>query len=268
MAERRMFARAVVSSARFLQMPASSRLLYYDLGVAADDDGVVEAFTVMRSTGASEDDLKILVAKQFVRVINEDLVAIILDWRRNNQIRRDRYHPSIYHDSLISLGLIESKTGVGLPGGNQNGNFDNQPVVKRLTESSLGKASKPSSPSAQHICEENDVYFSTFWDVYPRKKGKKEAQKAFSKVDVPLNVLLLAIEKQKRSDQWCRDGGRYIPYPAKWLNQRRWEDEVPVQPGGESRPVDNWGAEHPDWSDQSTWVTGSDGIPRPVGVAP
>ena len=101
MAERRMFARAIVGSARFLRMPASSRLLYYDLGVAADDDGVVEAFTVMRSTGASEDDLRVLVSKNFVRVLNDDLVVVILDWRVNNQIRKDRYRPSIYHDSLV-----------------------------------------------------------------------------------------------------------------------------------------------------------------------
>lgn len=128
MAERRMFARAIVGSARFLRMPASSRLLYYDLGVAADDDGVVEAFAVMRSTGASEDDLRVLVSKQFVRVLNDDLVAVILDWKQNNQIRKDRYRPSIYHDALISLGLLEQKASAGLPCDNQNSDFGNHPV--------------------------------------------------------------------------------------------------------------------------------------------
>ena len=63
MAERRMFARAVTGGARFLRMPVTSRLLYYDLGMAADDDGCVEAFAVMRMTGATEDDLKVLVSK-------------------------------------------------------------------------------------------------------------------------------------------------------------------------------------------------------------
>ena len=134
MAERRMFARAIVGSARFLRMPASSRLLYYDLGVAADDDGVVEAFTVMRSTGASEDDLRVLVSKNFVQVLNDDLVVVILDWRVNNQIRKDRYRPSIYHDSLVSLGLLEQKAGAGLPCGNQNSDFGNQTVNQRLTQ--------------------------------------------------------------------------------------------------------------------------------------
>lgn len=63
MAERRMFAKSVIGSARFLRMPATSRLLYYDLGMDADDDGVVEAFSVMRKTGATDDDLRVLASK-------------------------------------------------------------------------------------------------------------------------------------------------------------------------------------------------------------
>lgn len=103
MAERRMFSKAVINSARFLTMPPSSRLLYYDLGMAADDDGVVEAFTVMRLTGAVEDDLKVLVSKGFVALLNTELVAFITDWSRNNQIRKDRYTPSIYKELLVRL---------------------------------------------------------------------------------------------------------------------------------------------------------------------
>lgn len=95
-AERRMFAKAIIGSARFLRMPSTSRLLYYDLGMDADDDGCVEAFTVMRKTGANDDDLRVLVSKGFVRVLNEDLVSLILDWKTNNYIQSDRYHPSIY----------------------------------------------------------------------------------------------------------------------------------------------------------------------------
>ena len=108
-----MFSKTVVNSARFLRMPPSSRLLYYDLGMAADDDGVVEAYTVMRTTGANEDDLRVLVAKRFIKVLNDDLVCYILDWPKNNQIRKDRYHPSIYTSLLIQV------LPNGLPSGNQ-----------------------------------------------------------------------------------------------------------------------------------------------------
>lgn len=104
MAERRMFSKTLVNSARFLRMPPTSRLLYYDLGMAADDDGIVEAFTVMRTTGATEDDLRVLTARGFVRILNDDLVSYILDWKQNNQIRSDRYKPSVYSSLLVQLG--------------------------------------------------------------------------------------------------------------------------------------------------------------------
>lgn len=103
MAERRMFAKTVIGSARFLKMPPTSRLLYYDLGMQADDDGVVEAFPVMRLTGATEDDLKVLISKGFVVVLNEDLVTYISDWKRNNLIKKDRYTPSRYQELLVRL---------------------------------------------------------------------------------------------------------------------------------------------------------------------
>lgn len=100
MAERRMFAKSIIGSARFLRMPPTSRLLYYDLGMDADDDGCVEAFAVMRKTGAAEDDLRVLVSKGFVRVLNDDLVSLILDWKTNNYIQKGRYHPSIYAELI------------------------------------------------------------------------------------------------------------------------------------------------------------------------
>ena len=103
MASKRMFANAIVGSARFLRMGQSARLLYYDLGMRADDDGIVEAFTVMRETGASEDDLKLLAAKGFVVVLNEDLVSYICDWHTNNYIRGDRRQPSIYAELLAQF---------------------------------------------------------------------------------------------------------------------------------------------------------------------
>lgn len=73
--------------------------------------------------------------------------------------------------------------------------------------------------------------FDAFWSAYPKKVGKQSARKAFEKAKVPLETLLTAIERQKCSSQWSRDGGRYIPNPATWLNQGRWEDELPCDTG-------------------------------------
>ena len=100
MAERRMFAKTITGSARFLMLPSSARLLYYDLGMAADDDGVVEAFVVLRLTCADRSDLDTLEKKGYIRVLNEELVTQILDWRKNNLIKTDRYQPSVYRDLI------------------------------------------------------------------------------------------------------------------------------------------------------------------------
>ena len=103
MASRRMFSLKIIDSAKFLKMPSSSRLLYFDLCMRADDDGVVEGFNVLRMTGATEDDLRILTAKGFITVLNDDLVAYIQDWTEHNKIRADRKINSIYKDLLLQV---------------------------------------------------------------------------------------------------------------------------------------------------------------------
>ena len=98
-----MFSKRIASSAKFLKMPISSQCLYFHLGLHADDDGIVEAYTVMNSVGASEDDIKVLVTKGFVYVLNEDLVSYITDWNENNKIRADRKIDSIYKELLLQV---------------------------------------------------------------------------------------------------------------------------------------------------------------------
>lgn len=71
--------------------------------------------------------------------------------------------------------------------------------------------------------------FETFWKAYPRKQAKVKAQSEFEKLnpdEALLNTILNAVEVQKHSAQWERDGGQYIPLASTWLHQRRWEDEV------------------------------------------
>jgi len=89
-----------------------------------------------------------------------------------------------------------------------------------------------STPSAP------DESFTTFWQAYPNKKGKGAAEKAWKKAKIngELETVLKAIEVQKRSAQWSRDGGQFIPHPSTWLNERRWEDEVADKPVNQGRP--------------------------------
>jgi hypothetical protein len=98
-----MFSEEIIGMDSFLDMGATARLLYYDLGMRADDDGFVSPRGVMRITGASEDDLRVLAAKGFVHTF-EDGVIVILHWQRHNTVKNDRYIPSLYTPRLKKLG--------------------------------------------------------------------------------------------------------------------------------------------------------------------
>lgn len=103
MANRRMFAKSIVQSGKFLNMPPTTRLLYYDLGMSADDDGVAEAVTVMRMSGATIDDLRVLSAKGYIKILDDDYVSYITGWKVNNLIKTDRYHEGIYKSLLVGF---------------------------------------------------------------------------------------------------------------------------------------------------------------------
>ena len=68
--------------------------------------------------------------------------------------------------------------------------------------------------------------FDRFWSAYPKKQAKPNALKAWRSAKPDLDTVLASLERFKASEDWRKDGGRYIPMPATWLNQRRWEDEA------------------------------------------
>ena len=105
MAERRMFAKTIVDSDMFIDMPMSARLLYYDLAMRADDDGFVNSpKKIMRFVGASMDDMNVLIAKQFI-IPFESGVVVIKHWRIHNYIRKDTYKETPYKDEKALLYL-------------------------------------------------------------------------------------------------------------------------------------------------------------------
>lgn len=110
MAERRMFAKSVVESEAFLDLPISSRLLYYDLGMSADDDGFVDSPNrITRITGASENDLKLLIAMQFLIQFDSGIV-VIRHWKINNYIQKDRYVETTCKEEMCSVSLDKDGT--------------------------------------------------------------------------------------------------------------------------------------------------------------
>ena len=105
MAERRMFAKSIVLSDAFLDMPATARCLYFTLGMFADDDGFVGSPKgIMRQCGASVDDMNVLLAKRFVLTF-ESGVIVIKHWRINNYLQSDRKKDTTYIEELETLAL-------------------------------------------------------------------------------------------------------------------------------------------------------------------
>lgn len=96
MAERRMFAKTIIDSDAFLDMPLSAQALYFHLSMRADDDGFVNnPKKIQRMIGASDDDCRLLVSKRFVLTF-ESGVIVIKHWRIHNYIRNDRYKETVY----------------------------------------------------------------------------------------------------------------------------------------------------------------------------
>lgn len=96
MAERRMFAKTIIDSDFFLEMPMSARLLYYDLGMRADDDGFVNSpKKIMKMCGNADNDLSILIAKKFI-ILFQTGIIVIKHWKLNNYLRADRYRQTSY----------------------------------------------------------------------------------------------------------------------------------------------------------------------------
>ena len=135
MAERRMFAKTIIDSDAFLDMPMSSQALYFHLSMRADDDGFINnPKRIQRMIGASDDDMKLLIVKCFVLTF-ESGVIVIKHWKINNYIRNDRYKETVYQEekSLLQVKENGAYSLVGIPNGYQ---MDTQ---YRLGKDRLGK---------------------------------------------------------------------------------------------------------------------------------
>jgi hypothetical protein len=102
MANKRMFHKTICRTDNFIAMPPTAQNLYFHLGLEADDDGFVTPQIVMKSLGSPEDDLKILILKNYVIPFGKKVV-VITHWKIHNRIAKDRYHKTIYHDEFKRL---------------------------------------------------------------------------------------------------------------------------------------------------------------------
>ena len=131
--------------------------------------------------------------------------------RATESIRR-RGSTDTYHNELISNDCVKNQ------------------LISIDDNKNKNKNKSKSKNKSKEKVQEKEERFERFWSAYPRKVAKQIAMRAFEKIDPDealLETMIAAIGKWKTTDQWNEAGGQYIPHPSTWLNQRRWEDELP-----------------------------------------
>jgi hypothetical protein len=243
-----MFSISVIDSDAFLAMPLSTQALYFHLAMRADDDGFVNnPKRIMRTIGANDGDIEPLINKRYI-ICFESGVIVIKHWRMHNYIQNDRYHKTNYQEEFKQLVVKDNKAYTEQKKSNLLtviepciqgvSNMDTECIQDvssleaeiRLDKIRLDKSSKDnmSDAPASECVDIIKKRFHEFWNEYPKKTGKGLAEKSFIKIkptESLFSEIMSALSKAKKCQQWKRDNGQFIPYPATWLNQKRWEDD-------------------------------------------
>lgn len=230
MAEKRMFAKSIVLTDAFLDMPMSARCLYFTLGMLADDDGFVGSpKSVMRQCGASQDDMAILLSKRFVLGFDSGVI-VIKHWRINNYLQNDRHKPTTYQEELATLKIDQkgsyTESEKRLPGSSvyvldtdciQDVYTDKNSIDKsredkdRVEESVVEKRKRFSPPTVEEVaayCDErgNNIDPQHFVDYYSARgwmigknhmKDWKAAVRTWEKSDKKTNNIFLEILEEE-----------------------------------------------------------------------
>ena len=167
MAQRRMFSRKITETDRFLEMPLSSQALYFHLNMGADDEGFIDkAKTIQRTIGASDDDMKLLIAKGFLIPFDSGVV-VIRHWRIHNYIRSDRFQSTLHQDEKTQLDYDQSKTAILKPLKNVIPNGYQLDTQDRVSKVSLDKDSLTTYPK-----EPDNITYKEIIDYLNSKTGK------------------------------------------------------------------------------------------------
>lgn len=174
MAERRMFAKTIIGSDAFLDMPQSTQALYFHLSMRADDDGFVNSpKSIMRLVGCKDDDLRILCSKKFIIPFDSGIV-VIKHWKIHNYIAKDRYTETKYKKERDSLSIDE------------NGSYtnciqivDESETQGRLGKDRIGKDKEESGASAPTPVDSNKVQFGEFRRVFLKQEEYDKLSKIY-----------------------------------------------------------------------------------------
>ena len=236
-----MFTKKITDDDHFLNLSSPAQALYLHLSMNADDDGFCNQITAsMFKAHASVTDLEALLKNRYIYQFDSGVI-VIKHWRMANALRKDRYTPTAFKNEMAML-KVGKNGAYKLPDSNDtvaerlpNGC---QLVAERLPQVSIGKVSIDKNNKNNISCNENseievldqkEMWFESFWEIYPKHQDKKKAKQKFLK--------LCTNEKEYKAIMdglrnvlpvWAKKDTKYIPMPTTWLNGERWNDEVNV----------------------------------------
>lgn len=232
MARGRIIDKEFFSHVELGELPLETRYFYQGLIVWADDQGRLKAqprylrAKIFPYDNMPEERLEQMVNQlatigcvHVYQVGNEPFIQHP-NWERWQPIRKDRYQPSDCPN----------------PVDGQPFSFYGKPLVNQATTVGSPNLTLPNLTQPNRTA---DATFDHFWNNYPKKVAKPTALKAWAKLrptEELLKKILEGLEAWKGTDQWHKDGGAFIPHPTTWLNQRRWEDQLPT----EKQEVPSW----------------------------
>lgn len=168
--------------------------------------------------------------KRIIAKLRENGALLVGNFSEDRMVRTNWYSPS---DEILALYEVD-------PIGRNRKMQETKSSEGGTKSENVNKEEEESKEEIPPIVPQGtDMLFDRFWNAYPKKKGKESARRAWKKLapDMALcRVMAKALDRQRQSGDWQREGGQFIPYPATWLNGRRWEDEEDkpdVSTGGE-----------------------------------
>lgn len=215
----RILKESICTSENVDQLSAFEETVFYRLIVNCDDYGrmdgrpkiLISKLFPLKEVRVKqmEDALRALTSAELVTLYTVDGKPFLQmkTWDKHQQVRAKKSKYPAPADGVLSPDINCNQIISG------DSKCSRNPIQ---SESEYETESNPNDAGA----------FDRFWAAYPKKAGKGAAMQAFRRITgVPVDVMLYAIEQQRHSRQWQEDNGRFIPNPATWLNQRRWEDE-------------------------------------------
>lgn len=192
MAQKRMLSMNIIDTDMFIQMPISARLLYYDFCMRADDDGFIDSPTkIMKMIGCTEDDLKILIAKNYL-IPFKNKVCVIRHWLIHNTIRKDRYNPTIHLEERNQL-AVNNKI-YDFQGENVSGNH-----LATKWQPSIDKNSYNNSNNILEQPTEN------IFEIIEKEFGRTLSPLEIEMIrswNYPIEILKLAVQEASTSGQF------------------------------------------------------------------